>query len=68
MVNSSNDASLARWAALKNEVQVMRDALNHFPLLGVQDRETNHIAVMQDEIDTKARQVLAAYWISSGLE
>jgi len=68
MVNSSNDAPLARWAALKNEVQVMRDALNRFPLLGVQDRETNHIAVMQDEIDTKARQVLAAYWISSGLE
>ncbi len=68
MVNSSYDAPLARWAALKNEVQVMRDALNRFPLLGVQDRESNHIAAMQEEIDTKAREVLAAYWISSGLE
>ena len=68
MVSFSYDAPLARWAALRNEVQVMRAALDRFPLLGVQDRESNHIAAMQEEIDTKAREALAAYWISSGLE
>ena len=66
MLDPSQQAPLARWAALKNEVQVMRDALNRFPLLGVQDRESNHIAVMQEEIDVKSREALAAYWISTG--
>ena len=66
MVNPSDEAPLARWAALSGEVQVMREALNRFPLLGVQDRESNHISAMQEEIDTKAREALAAYWISTG--
>ena len=65
MDDHSYDAPLARWAALRNEVRAMQDALNLFPLLGVEDREHNHISVMQDEIDTKAREALAAYWIYS---
>jgi hypothetical protein len=68
MFDRSHDASLTRWAGLRNEAQIMRDALDRFPLLGAQDREVNHISVMQEEIDTKVREALAAYWISSDLE
>ena len=67
MFDSSQDTSLTRWTGLRNEAQAMRDALGRFPLLGTQDRESNHIAVMQDEIDTKVREALATYWISADL-
>jgi hypothetical protein len=66
MIDSPQEAPVARWTALRLEAQVMRDALNTFPLLGVQDREGNHIAAMQEEIDTKAREALMAYWIAAG--
>jgi hypothetical protein len=42
----------------------MERALNGFPLLGVLDREDNHISSMQEEIDSKIREALAVYWLS----
>ena len=53
----------ARWATLNQEVQSMEDALMGFTLMGVLDRETNHIAAMQEEIDQKTREALVAYWL-----
>ena len=64
MSDSPKDAPSARWVALNEEVQTMNDSLNGFTLMGVLDRDANHIATMQEEIDCKAREALVAYWLS----
>ena len=64
MTESSTDFPLTRWTALNQEVQDMTDVLSGFSLVGVMDRDTNHIADMQEEIDRKAREALVAYWLS----
>ena len=53
----------ARWATLNQEVQSMEDSLLGFTLVGVLDRETNHISAMQEEIDQKTREALVVYWL-----
>ena len=63
MSDASKDAPFTRWATLDREVQDMKDALNGFTLMGVFDKDTNHIASMQEEIDQKAREALVAYWL-----
>ena len=63
MSDSPHNAPLARWATLNREVQVMKDSLNRFTLIGALDRNTNHIASMQEEIDQKTREALMVYWL-----
>ena len=53
----------ARWTTLNREVQSMKDSLMGFTLVGARDREANHIAAMQEEIDQKTREALAVYWL-----
>ncbi len=53
----------ARWTTLNQEVQSMEDSLMGFTLVGAQDREANHIAAMQEEIDQKTREALVVYWL-----
>ena len=65
MSNAPNDAATPRWETLSREVQHMKDALNGFTLMGVLDREVNHIAAMEEEIDQKTREALMAHWLSS---
>ena len=64
MSDSHVDTPSTRWTTLNREVHVMQKALNGFTLLGVQDRENNHISSMQEEIDWKTREALTAYWLS----
>ena len=65
MSDAPNDNPIDRWATINREVQELRYALSGFTLMGVLDRDTNHIATMQEEIDRKAREVLVAYWLGS---
>lgn len=65
MTDSRKDVPDARWETLNREVQSMCDALDSCTLMGVLDRDTNHIASMQDEIDRKTREALVAYWLSN---
>ena len=55
-----------RWEVLHQEAQSMKEAIKGFTLLGVLDREANHIAAMEEEIDQKSREALVAYWLSKG--
>ena len=67
-MNESLGASPSpRWATLEQELKVMREALNGFTLVGVLDREVNHISSMEEEIDRKTREALVAYWLDSGV-
>ncbi len=66
MTESYKEEPCPRWTSLNREVLNLKDALNGFSLVGVLDRDTNHIASMQEEIDRKTREALAAYWISTG--
>ena len=61
LTNLPND----RCTLLNQEVQQLSNALNMSTLLGVMDRENNHIAALQEEIDQKAREALVAYWLSN---
>ena len=42
----------------------MEKAMSSFTLLGVMDREDNHLSSMQDEIDSKVRHALVTYWLT----
>ena len=53
-----------RWEALSQEAHVMEESLQGFTLTGVLDREANHLATMQEEIDFKVREALVAYWLT----
>ena len=64
MSDSRRDVPDARWQTLSREVQSMKDTLNSSTLVGVLDRDTNHIASIQEEIDQKTREALVAYWLS----
>ena len=64
MSDSPVDTPSTRWTTLNREVHAMEKALNGFTLLGVQDRENNHISSMQEEIDYKIREALMAHWLS----
>ena len=64
MGEASHDDQNARWQALTQELHSMEDALSGFPLVGVLDRETNHIATMEEEIDRRTREALVSYWLS----
>ena len=64
MTEPSTNFPITRWTALNQEVQDMTDMLNGFSIVGVMDRDTNHIASLQEEIDRKAREALVAYWLS----
>ena len=60
-----SDHSLSpRCEALSQEVQIMEVSLRGFTLTGVLDREANHLATMQEEINSKAREALVAYWLT----
>lgn len=59
------DSPSPRWVTLSREVQWMKDSLNTFTLVGVEDREGNHIASMQEEIDQKIREALVVYWLTT---
>ena len=63
MSDSPVDAPTSRWEVLGREVRCMQDSLKEMPLAGVLDREANHIAAMQDEIDWKTREALALHWL-----
>ena len=63
MIESPKDNPSARWATLSWEIEAMHEALNGFTLMGALDRESNHIASMQDEIDQKTREALVTYWV-----
>ena len=65
MSDSRKDMPDARWKILSREVESMKNTLNSSTLMGVLDRDTNHIASMQDEIDRKIREALVAYWLSN---
>jgi hypothetical protein len=54
-----------RWETLSREVDSIKDSLNRATLAGVLDRETNHIASMQEEIDQLVREALTVYWLST---
>ena len=66
MSDLPKDALLTRWEALSREVDLMSNALNGFTLMGVLDREANHIASMQEEIDQKTREALVVHWLGRG--
>jgi hypothetical protein len=54
-----------RWETLSREVDSIKDSLNRATLAGVLDRETNHIASMQEEIDQLIREALMVYWLTT---
>lgn len=60
----SDHSPSSRWAALSQEAHVMEESLRGFTLTGVLDREANHLATMQEEIDLKVREALVAYWLT----
>lgn len=64
MSDSPENSPSPRWTTLSREAQTMKDSLNGFTLVGVLDRENNHIASIQEEIDCKNREALVAYWLS----
>ena len=64
MSDSPNSKKNGRLATLTREVQLMKDSLKNFTLVGALDRNSNHISSMQDEIDEKIREALAIYWLS----
>jgi hypothetical protein len=66
MSDAPKDNLSTHWATLNQEVHQLEDALNHFTLVGVLDRDTNHISSMQEEIDRKTREALVDYWLSIG--
>lgn len=68
MDDSRQDSLSPRWETLSREVRWMKDSLNNFTLTGVQDREANHIASMQEEIDEKIREALVVYWLTTSLD
>ena len=64
MPDSLTNLPYDRCKLLNQEIQQLNIALNGSTLLGVLDREKNHIAAMQEEIDQKVREALVAYWLS----
>ena len=64
MSSSPEDASSTRWNTLSEEIRSMEDTLNGFVLAGVLDRDTNHIADIQEEVDRRSREALVAHWLS----
>jgi hypothetical protein len=65
MSDAPKDTTSTRLETLSREAQAMRHALDGFTLMGVLDRDPNHIASMQDEIDLKTREALVVYWLSA---
>ena len=64
MSNLPEDAPLDRWDMLRQEMRSMIQALNGFTLAGAMDRDINHIASMQEDIDRTTREALVVYWLS----
>jgi len=62
---SDSYTDMPRWEELKVEAQSLKEVLGGFALVGVMDRDMNHIASMEEEIDRKNREALVAYWLSS---
>ena len=60
----SDHSPSSRWETLSQEAHVMEESLRGFTLTGVLDREANHLATMQEEIDLKVREALVAYWLT----
>ena len=60
----SSPKNQTRWETLSQEAHAMEKAMSSFTLLGVMDREDNHLASMQDEIDSKVRHALVTYWLT----
>ena len=60
----SSPKNQTRWETLSQEAHAMETAMSSFTLLGVMDREDNHLASMQDEIDSKIRHALVTYWLT----
>ena len=65
MTDSPKEPPAPRWETLNRDVQSIKDSLNRATLAGVLDRETNHIASMQEEIDQLIREALIVYWLST---
>ena len=65
MSDAPGDTSSTHWTTLNREVRAMKESLDRFTLVGVLDRDTNHIASMQEEIDRKTREALVAYWLGT---
>ena len=63
MLDSPIDPQSARWATLTQELRSLSDVLSKFTLVGVLDRDINHISSMQEEIDRRTREALVAYWL-----
>ena len=49
---------------MSEEIRSLEDTLNGLVLAGVMDRETNHIADIQEEMDRSTREALVAHWLS----
>ena len=64
MADAPRDDQHTRWEVLTQEVHSLEDALSGFTLMGVLDRDTNHIASMEEEIDRRTREALVSYWLS----
>lgn len=65
MTDSPMEPPAPRWETLSREVDSIKDSLNRATLAGVLDRETNHIASMQEEIDQLIREALMVYWLTT---
>ena len=64
MNSSPEDALCTRWNMLTGEIRSLEAVLNGLVLVGVMDRDTNHIADLQEEVDRKTREALVAHWLS----
>ena len=53
MNSSPEDALCTRWNTLTGEIRSLEVVLNGLILAGVMDRDTNHIADIQEEVDRK---------------
>ena len=64
MNSSPEDALCTRWNTLTGEIRSLEVVLNGLVLAGVMDRDTNHIADIQEEVDRKTREALVVHWLS----
>ena len=64
MNSSPEDALSTRWNMLTGEIRSLEGALSGLVLAGVMDRDTNHIADIQEEIDRRTREALVVHWLS----